>query len=365
MLKKYLDNLETRINPEVEDDLISQWTRFWNNETTEKLCSPKRKATAPSELEWPEININDALEDPTFETMMLKELCGVNGMLSSGNGLHLAIRTNYGSNIMPSLFGAEVYYMERQYNTLPGAYPIPGGADAIRKLVDAGIPDLDNGQGKQLMECAAFYLEQLANYPKLKQYCRIYHPDLQGAFDICEVVWGSDIFIALFDSPDLIKSFMQLITDTYSAYIDRWFKLIPPSDGLNVHYGWMHPGKIRLSFDSCMNLSPEMYLEFSKPYDAQMLKKYGGVVHSCGKVDHFLPCMTDIEGYYAFQLSQPEYNDMEKVFQMTLDQNIKLISLDYKTALQAVESGRDLHGNLLAFADWTTPTQGYGISRTL
>ena len=348
MLKKYLEDIESRINPEVEDDLFEQWRRFWNNETNEEVFLPKRKAVAASSLVWSEININDAINDPSFETMLLSQLCTINAFLVSGNGLHLAIRSNYGSNIMPSLFGAQVYMMDREYNTLPGALAVEGGAETIKKLIEAGIPDLDGGQGKQIMDCAKFFIEQLRPYPKLKKYCKIYHPDLQGAFDICEVVWGSGIFLDIYDSPQLVKGFMQLITDTYIAYIDRWFELVPPSDDFNVHYGWVHKGKIRLSLDSCMNISPETYEEFVKPYDAQMLEKFGGVIHSCGKVDHFVPCLTDIPGYYGFNMSQPEYNDMEVIFKATVDQGIKIVNLAYTTVLEAIDSGRDLQKNIMS-----------------
>lgn len=347
MLNQYLEELESRIDPKIEEDLFSQWVNFWNNSLDEKIFAPKRSQQAPSKLEWPDVNINDAIEDDSYETMLLKELCSVNATLSNGNGLHMAIRPNYGSNIVPSLFGAEVYYMEHHHNTLPGAHHIEGGIDAIKKLIADGNPNLDNGQGKQVMECTKFFKEQLSKYPKLNKYCQIYHPDLQGAFDICEVVWGSEIFIDIFDYPQIVKDFMQVITDTYCAYIDRWFKLIPPSEKFNIHYGWIHPGKIRLSLDSCMNLSPEMYLEFVKPYDAQMLSKYGGVVHSCGRVEHFLSGLSDIEGYYGFNLSQPEYNNMETVYKETIDKGINIISLNHNAVEKAISSGRNSHNRIM------------------
>ena len=161
MLNQYLEELESRIDPKIEEDLFSQWVNFWNNSLDEKIFAPKRSQQAPSKLEWPDININDALEDNSYETMLLKELCTVNAMLSDGNGLHMAIRANYGSNILPSLFGAKIYYMEHHHDTLPGAHHVEGGVDAIKKLIDAGIPNLDNGQGKQVMECTKFFKEQL------------------------------------------------------------------------------------------------------------------------------------------------------------------------------------------------------------
>lgn len=81
MLKKYLDDLESRINPEVEDELFEQWRRFWDNKMDEDIFYPARKTAAPSSLEWPSININDAINDTSFETMLLSQLCSVNAFL--------------------------------------------------------------------------------------------------------------------------------------------------------------------------------------------------------------------------------------------------------------------------------------------
>ncbi len=343
MLKKYLEDLENRIDPAVEDEVFAQWQRFWNRSVTEDFFAPVR-AKSPSKLEWPQININDAIEDKSFELMLLNQLCGVNDVLSGVYGTALAIRANYGSNILPSLFGVEVVMMEREMNTLPGSRPLSGGPEKIERLLDKGIPHHRSGQGAAVFDCTKFYIETLKDYPKLQKYCWIYHPDLQGPFDICEVVWGSDIFISLYDTPELIQRFMELITATYISFIDEWFKLVPPRDDLNSHYGWIHPGKIRISLDSCMNLSPGNYLEFVKKYDAALLNRYGGIVHSCGKVDHFVPLLSDIKGYYGFNLSQPSYNNMEYIYQNTIDKNIPILCLERKTVELAASQGRKLHG---------------------
>lgn len=238
--------------------------------------------------------------------------------------------------------------MDREYNTLPGALAVEGGTDTIKKLIKAGVPDLNGGQGGQVLDCTGFFIEQLRPYPKLNKYCRIYHPDLQGAFDICEVVWGSGIYLDMYDSPELVKDFMQLITDSYIAYISHWFELVPQDDDLNVHYGWVHRGKIRLSLDSCVNISPASYEEFVKPYDAQMLARFGGVIHSCGKADHFTPCLTDIPGYYGFHMGQAAHNEMETVYKATVDHGIKIIGLPDNITREAVNSGRDLHKNVMS-----------------
>ena len=100
-----------------------------------------------------------------------------------------------------------------------------------------------------------------------------------------------------------------------------------------------------MSLDSCVNFSPEMYEEFSLPYDKILLNRYGGIIHSCGKVDHFVNSLNLIgEGYYGFNLSQPHLNDMEKVFSSTVDVGVRILNLDPVAVKQAMEKNLKLRG---------------------
>ncbi|MFA5629748.1 MAG: hypothetical protein WC958_05855 [Dehalococcoidales bacterium] len=342
-LEPFLEDIESRIDADAEDALIAQWKMFWNGEIKAPFFAPQRKPV-PAKIQWPVTSVTDAINDPTFELMLLSQLETVNSILSGTNGSLFSIRPNYGTTIIPSLFGAEVVLMERSLNTLPCARPFPGGGDGIRQLIGQGIPSCRSGQGGAVLDCTHFYLEILQHFPLLEKYCRVYHPDLQGPMDICEVVWGNDVFFAFYDEADLIHQFMKLIVDTYTVFIDDWFKLVPAEKDFNVHRGWIHPGKIRLSLDSCMNLSPENYKEFVKPYDSALLERYGGIIHSCGKVDHFVPLLADLKGYCAFNPAQPVYNDMEIIYQATIDKKIPLLNLSRAAADDAVARGRNLHG---------------------
>ncbi|MBN1901104.1 hypothetical protein JW926_07245 [Candidatus Sumerlaeota bacterium] len=48
-------------------------------------------------------------------------------------------------------------------------------------------------------------------------------------------------------------------------------------------------------------------------------------------------------------MSQPECNDMEKIYVHTVDRGIKLIGLPRHAAEYAVQKGRELHGNAQCF----------------
>ena len=75
-------------------------------------------------------------------------------------------------------------------------------------------------------------------YPKIGKYVQVYHPDLQGAMDVCEVVWGSRLFTDVIEYPDLVKSFLDLICEVYIAFLREWYRIVPtPMDGYGFHWG--------------------------------------------------------------------------------------------------------------------------------
>jgi uroporphyrinogen-III decarboxylase len=112
-----------------------------------------------------------------------------------------------------------------------------------------------------------------------------------------------------------------------------------------VHWSLLHKGNIMLRDDSAMNLSPKMFAEFVEPYDQRLLNEFGGgALHFCGKGDHYIARIPEMRGVYAVQMSQPEYNDMEKIFTHTVDKGIPLLRLPRKAAQAALQQGRDLHG---------------------
>ncbi len=343
MIEKYLQDLEKRIDSSVEDELYNNWIDFTDGHFKGIIFSPKRKESRTTEFEWPEILVNDAIED--HEKMALSQFKACSDALGSGNGRLMCIRCNYGTGIIPSLFGAELFIMDRSYNILPGIKPLVGGIDRIRRLVDDGLPDIRCGLGGKVFETAEYFRGIMAKYPKISKYVHIYHPDTQGPMDICEMLWGSNIFLDITDEPGLTHRLLDLVTETYIKYMNEWKKIIPASENVySVHWSMLHKGKIMLRNDSAMNFSAAYYNEFMRPYDQRLLKKFeGGAMHFCGKGDHYIELASGLEGLYAINMSQPEYNDMENIYRSTVDKGIKLIGFSGKQARQAVKDGRDLH----------------------
>ncbi|MBQ6989925.1 MAG: hypothetical protein IJN58_02610 [Clostridia bacterium] len=318
-----LEDLERRIDPQVEEDFLSQWRSFLNGKFTGEIFTPKRKTVTQPGVELTPININDAIAD--YELMLYSQLAGAARALSSPSGLP-TVRSNYGTGIMTSLFGAEVFVMPRETNTLPTTRSF-NDTDKIREIMMKGKPDLMTGFGRNVFEMGEIFAEVLAKYPKVQQYVHVYHPDTQGPLDICELLWGGEIFYSMYDEPDFVGDVLTLVTDTYADVLDKWFDMFPCDADMNFHWNLCHWGRILLRCDSAMNLSPEFYREFAKPYDARLLAHFGGgAMHFCGRGDHYIADLTSTPGLTGINMSQPELNDMEIIYQNTVDKGIPILS---------------------------------------
>jgi len=163
--------------------------------------------------------------------------------------------------------------------------------------------------------------------------------------DVVELLWGSSLFLDVVDRPDLVHALLNLVTDTYIAFMKEWDRIAPQPAGHAIHWGAMHAGRIMLRDDSAMNFSPGMYDAFIRPYDARLLEALGGgAVHFCGRGDHYIAGCCAMPGMHAIAMSQPECNDMETIYRNTVDKGIQLILFSLAAAQAALARGRDLHG---------------------
>ncbi len=362
MIEKYLQDLERRIDPQVEESLLEQWRAFADGQCTEEIFAPKRPQPSPPSVEWPHVLVNEALED--FEAMALQQLELCSKSLAEGSGALLAVRCNYGTGILPSLFGAERFLMDRDIDTLPACRPLDGGAEAVKRLVDKGVPDLNAGQGETTLRMGLYFVQLLKDYPRLSQYVHLYHPDLQGPMNICEMLWGSALYLDLYDKPDLVRDFLSLITETYIRFMRRWEETIVAGSQLTdrselrtdncqlttayaVHWSMLHRGRIMVRNDASTNLSPAMYEDFAQPFDQRLLDELGGgAIHFCGRGDHLIATFSDLSGLHAVNTTQPALNDAEAIFSSTVDKNINLLGFERDIADQALQRGRPLRGRV-------------------
>lgn len=339
---RILEDLERRIDLAAEDDFLSQWDDFLDHRFTGIFFTPERKTVSRPSVTIPQININDAVEN--YELMLVSQL-GLNSRVLEGKSGCLGVRTNYGTGILSSLFGAEIFTMPYRMNTLPTTRTFSSTED-MKRLLEKGVPPLDGGFGRKVFEMGEVFAEVFSHYPKIRKYIPVYHPDVQGALDICELMWGGEMFYAMYDEPELVHGVLRLVTDTYKAFLDKWYRLYPPADDKNTHWNTLYyRGKILLRCDSAMNLSPRLYEEFACSYEAELLHHFGGgAMHFCGRGDHYIEKLCTIPDLTAVNVSQPHLNNMEKIYQNTVDKGIMLLSLKREQVVQDAGRPGGFHG---------------------
>ncbi len=345
-----LEDLESRIDVDVETKLFEQWQDFalgrWQGNA---FCPVRLGEPQAPHIDWPEVRVNNALQ--SHEQMLLQQYRLCSDTLAGRDGRLLCVRANYGTALIPLLFGAEVFLMDPETDTLPTSRPIPGGAVAMRRLIGKGVPEVNASFCARAFEIAEWFKAVAVQYPKIGHFVHIYHPDTQGPMDIAEMLWGSNIFFGTMDHPDVLHELLQLITETYIAVMRRWEAVVPPSGGgYAAHWGTLHQGRIMLRDDSAMNFSSDMYEEFIRPYDQRLLVEFGGgAIHFCGKCDHYIGVMSQLKDLHAVNMSQPHLNNMETVLRHTVDKGICLLDMNADTTEQFLASDRPLRGKLQYF----------------
>ena len=332
-----LEDIEHRIDPEVEEDFRNQWRGFLKNEFKGDIFAPRRKKVTKPSFAYPQVHINDAIED--YDLMLQSELCALSYALSNASrtcGLWLG---GYGTGTLSSVLGAEIFVVPRELNT-PPTTRVVGNNDRIREIVERGVPNVENGFGKRVFECGEIFAEIFAKYPKISAYVNMFHPDLQGPLDIAELLWGGEMFYAMYDEPELVHGLLSVITEAFTAFMKRWEKIFPLHPEINCYKFYHYLGGILLRCDSAMNLSPDLYREFAVPYDTKLYERFGGgAMHFCGKGDPYIDVLSSVKGLTGVNLAQPEYNDMETIYRHTVDKGIKILTVDRNCALR--DCGRE------------------------
>ncbi|MFI3238152.1 MAG: uroporphyrinogen decarboxylase family protein [Lachnospiraceae bacterium] len=322
-LDKYLQDIESRIDAEEEERILAQWRDFADGKG-DYLKELIRREENPSSIEWPDIYMNEALTDEALMLYSVYKQCSKR--LEKGSQMLMNVRASYGVGILPNtIAGVKFFMMDDEVNMLPNVYGIEGGGDRIEKFLAEPMPSVYAHVGEHVFSVGKKFMDIKERYPKIGKYILFDHPDCQGPMDVCELLWGSDIFFELYESPELVHAMLRKVTDFYKLFLDEWFRICPNDTGYHVPYGRMIRGKILVRDDSAVNLSPAFFDEFIKPYDEELLIHFGGGgLHFCGKGDHFIDKFKDIKGLYGVDLSQPHLNDMDKVLSNIVDEGINL-----------------------------------------
>lgn len=341
-IRPYLDDLERRIDPEQELRVEQEWLDFADGKCRKEFFQTSRTPSKPG-LVWPHVMVNDALED--YDLMILQQLAMVSASLETGTGEMLCLRSNYGTGIIPTMFGAESFIMPYDVDTLPGSKPFANAKKDVMAIVDAGTIDFGKGLARKVFEMAERYHDLVKDYPRISRFVHYYDPDLQGPLPLIEATWGSDFFEDLYEDEDSVVKALAFYTEVYIQFTRKWKALCPDFDsGHAVEWAMLHKGGTIIRNDSAMNISGDMYEEFVQPFDQKILSEFGGGIHFCGRGDHYIDRIANIQNLSFINLSQPDWNNMEKIYCNTVDKGIEIIGLPTWEVERAMREGRPLRG---------------------
>ena len=269
----------------------------------------------------------EAYEDP--EKMLFNELLWSFGSIYQSVRLKddfpWHIRANYGLGIIASLFGAECRILN---DSMPWVEPL-ADARAIEKIVAEGLPPFHRGLGRRVVEAYQFFRETLSAYPRCAQAIRLSQPDLQGPFDIAHLLIGAEIFYWAYDRAALLHALLDLITETYIAfrrYLDPLLNDRAGDDAVYVH-GGIFGGKVLIKDDTAaINLSPELYDAFSRPYNERILATFGGgSLHYCGPARPWHNNSLHSPFLRGLNYGNPELQDLSDLYRAWSPRRVALV----------------------------------------
>lgn len=279
-LEKLLEYYETVIDVEHHARTLEKLKKNLRFEKTDSICLrtvyADYRTFKPYSME--EIHTD-------IRKMMFNELLGNLSIIETKDDSVPMIRANYGVGSLPCAFGLKSTILN---GNMPWVTALP--KEEVRRVVDAGVPDFRTGFGQRILDTYEFYRETLARYPKCQAVIKLFHPDYQGPLDDAHLLYGSDIYLDMYEDPDFVHEVLSLVTDTY---IDRMKRVKPylddETDGCCYHWQCLYPGALVLRNDTAVNLSPEMYREFSQTYDNRIIEAFGPAsMHFCGRADHWV-----------------------------------------------------------------------------
>lgn len=269
---------------------------------------------------WPQIPYSEAFRDPA--KMLVSELWrAYEGALLKDDRAY-TIRANYGIVIIPSILGCRY---EQRGEDMPWTIALPD-REAVKAMLRKGMPDLNNGLGRQVWETEAYFGETLARYPKLRQVVHVGCPDPQGPFNLASSILGTDLFIAVIECPDLVHELLGFLTEVIIAFVRRHKEITGEPEGVGYTFSYRVKGGGRIVDDAAVMLSGKMYQEFCVPYNARIAAALGGALgHFCGKGDQFFAAMAATPGIYAINFGNPEMQDLKERYQVAAKHKVCLL----------------------------------------
>ncbi len=326
-LKRLLDQLEDTLDPAEQRAIHERHARALRFEPVDRLPIVMQYP-APPDGQYPPFPHRQAFHDP--QKMLFNELVhafetSICHHASVRDDLPFTIRANCGTVVIASLFGGR---WEQHNDDPPWARPYES-LDALEAVFDLDPLDFTRGLGPKVIAIYQFYNQAMADYPNVRRCVNVVLPDLQGPFDNAELLRGSDLYMDLYDRPELVRKLMERMVRAQVGFARHLQDLIAERfDGYAHQHATVLPGRILIRNDTPINVSAEMYREHIAGHDESVLSQMGGGgIHFCGKGEHLVPEILKLPSLTAIDLGQPEKNDLDGIYRQTSARRIPIIRL--------------------------------------
>lgn len=277
-----------------------------------------------------QIPLDEAYNDP--EKMLYNEILW-STMHSSYNSVRtkddgaLQVRSNHGIGIIASLFGCKSLIKN---NEMPWVEHL--SLEEARKVIGKGVPELNRALGKEVIQTYQYYHQRLKEYPKCYEAIRITQTDMQGPYDIMDLIVGNEAFLLPYDDPEFLKEALDVIAQTYidfRKFIDPYLTDKVGEDAVFVH-GFCCGGKILSKADTASAiLSAEMYYDFEATPTQKIMEAFknegGGSLHYCGEQKPWHYEKMYNEHLRCINFGNPEMQDLKKAYDFWSKRKVGII----------------------------------------
>jgi hypothetical protein len=299
--------IEALENPAVQDRIASSrefLRRLWQCENSERAgfligyTGPRVKGGAPVtsalfSTEGAE-TVRDRLLDP--HKFLAAQLAEIEGQLRFRGDFVPALTPTLGVVTIPSAFGAEVVWPERDF---PSVRPCISEPEEIAGL---NLPDLNAGVLGRILDYTRFFHQSGGGRLPVRL------TDIQGPLDNAALMMGHNTFLlALRTHPELVHRLLQLITDLTIALVREQRRaavdFVP-----SLMQPWLPDGwGVSISNDDAVMISARHMAEFGVPYFNQLSDAFGGIfIHSCGNWLHQIPALEQVRGLRGLEFGASE-----------------------------------------------------------
>ena len=238
--------------------------------------------------------------------------------LAVGSDLLPAVALNhFGTAVITSMFGADLFMPEGSSSTLQDVGPTPLPVfSTIEETISLEMPAMDAGIMPDVERMALYYRDGLP------EWVHVVGPMPVGPFTTAMQLRGSDILLDMMDRPDVCSRLIDICGRLQAAVTRRMRQLTrSPLERHVSNFGILGPG-LRLGEDSIVNLSPTTIKEFFLPACNTVNNICGGRghVHFCSlahsRFEHIYPVLADssevmvVSSQFGFEYYQNHVHEL-------------------------------------------------------